>query len=105
MVDKPKPKWSFRESYDGDIFNPPWSVKEVARLFGRSPEWVRQRERDGKFKYEDGSPILPERVGRRFARSYNLSEIRAMVESIGRTKSFKPNHYQRVLNRVEAYEK
>ncbi len=59
---------------------PRFSTAEVAKFFfGRSPHWMRWRERSGMFTL-DGESIQPERSSN--IRSYTLSDIERLCHAL-----------------------
>lgn len=58
-----------------------YSTREVARIFGRSDDWVSRGLRDNVFTYADGSPIEPLRVGKGGRRRFTVPVVCDMARS------------------------
>ncbi len=79
-----------------------YSVTEAARFFSRSNQWMYDRFRNGKFTYQDGSPILPVMVGDgpRPRRRLNLYLLREITFSCYRSGVVKWQERNVILRRL-----
>lgn len=79
---------------------PTYSVAEVAKMFfGRSPHWIRWRERKGWIEL-DGEKVATERteVG---ARRYTLTDIEKMAHALAQTGAIDPEQLHNALRVVQ----
>jgi hypothetical protein len=84
-----------------------YSTNDVADFFDRSNQWLYWglRSEDGKppvFSYEDGTPIVPERVGDPTIgkRRFTVSIIEEIALSAYRRGNLNPEQLKKVLKRV-----
>jgi hypothetical protein len=88
-----------------------YSTNDVADFFDRSNQWLYWglRSENGKppvFTYEDGSPIVPERVGDPMIgrRRFTLPIIKAILMSGYRRGNINPEELKKVLKRIRIAE-
>jgi len=88
-----------------------YSTNEVADFFNRSNQWLYWglRSENGKppvFTYEDGTPIVPERVGDPSLgrRRFTLPIIKEILLSAYRRGNVTPEELKKVLHRIRIAE-
>jgi len=88
-----------------------YSTNDVGDFFDRSNQWLYWglRQEDGKppvFTYEDGSPIVPERVGdpELGRRRFTLPIIKAILMSSYRRGNIDPDELKKILRRIRIAE-
>jgi len=85
-----------------------FSIGEAAKFFDKDTQWLRWRERDGKFTRIDGTSIAVDRKSSNKLgggdRRYTLSDIREIAHSLRRHELLDNDELKRVLARVDAFE-
>lgn len=74
----PAPAVRERPTAVGERF---YSTGEVARFFGKSPQWVYWAMRTGVFTRPDGTAIEPMRIGKNGRRRFSLPVLREMARA------------------------
>ena len=96
----------FTEESLTDSVEKVYSTSQVANFFGRSNQWVywglRPDPETGAqvFSYKDGSPILPERVGRGSRRRFTLPIVREIALSCYRRGQIKEEELTAIMAKI-----
>lgn len=79
-----------------------YSVSEAARFFSRTPAWLYEGLKKGRFTYADGSPIHPRMVGGgpKPRRRFNLPLIQEIAFSMHRDGTLKMLELRQVMRRI-----
>lgn len=77
-----------------------FSTSQAAAFFGRSAQWIYWGLREGIFTYRDGTPILPERVGKNDRRRFTLPLIREMALSHYRRGNLAEEELEAIMKRI-----
>lgn len=74
-----------------------YTTREAAGMLGRSPTWLYGALRHKLFRYSDGSPVEPLRIGSNHRRRYTSSMLRAMARSCLRSGVMSKRELSQVL--------
>jgi hypothetical protein len=79
-----------------------YSAAETAKFFARTSAWIYDRLNRGKFTYEDGSPIVPRKVGDgpRPRMRFDSELIREIAQSMYRDGTVKFIELEVILRRL-----
>lgn len=77
-----------------------YSTSKAAAFFGRSNQWLYWGLRNGIFTYKDGSPILPERIGKGGRRRFTLPLIREIALSCYRRGNLSEEELQEIMAKI-----
>lgn len=77
-----------------------YSTSKAAAFFGRSNQWMYWGLRNGIFTYKDGSPILPERIGKGGRRRFTLPIIREIALSCYRRGNLSEEELQAIMAQI-----
>jgi len=91
MTTREEPKKTFRTSF-------------VARLFGKSTQWVYWGEREEVFAREDGTLIIPRRTtpprAKAGYRSYTIDDLRDIADALRRRGLIDTDEYLEVMGKI-----
>jgi hypothetical protein len=77
-----------------------YSTSKAAAFFGRSNQWMYWGLRNGIFTYKDGTPILPERIGKGGRRRFTLPIIREIALSCYRRGNISEEELQDIMAKI-----
>lgn len=77
-----------------------YSTSKAAAFFGRSNQWMYWGLRNGIFTYKDGTPILPERIGKGGRRRFTLPIIREIALSCYRRGNISEEELQEIMKKI-----
>lgn len=77
-----------------------YSTSQAAAFFGRSPQWIYWGLRKDIFTYKDGTPIVPERVGKNRRRVFTLPLIREIALSHYRRCCLDDEELETIMARI-----
>lgn len=77
-----------------------YSTSKAAAFFGRSNQWLYWGLRNAIFTYKDGTPILPERIGKGGRRRFTLPLLREIALSCYRRGNLKEDELQQVMAKI-----
>lgn len=77
-----------------------YSTAQAAAFFGRTAQWIYWCLRNGIFTYRDGTPILPERVGKNHRRRFTLPMVREMALSHYRRGNLTEEELEAIMKRI-----
>lgn len=82
-----------------------FSTAEVARLMGRSEQWVYWGLRDGVFLNKKGEPLEPYRTSARGRRRFTFQDLRDIVGSCHSRGNFSLEEAEKLVTKIAAMER